>query len=281
MNRALPAIALLTLGFTAAHAQNVYYNGRDVDLDNSPYMYRGTLMVPARDMGDRIGAQFDRDDSGRRMWWTWQSRRATYVKGEMSYDLNGRRVSLPTASEARRDVLFVPVEIFRGLTDGHVTSNRGEWERGGTLPGQRRPPERIPPDRRDDWDRRDDDWRRRDDDWRRTNPGTYGRESVVFDRRELRFDDRNEIPYRKSGVLMVPFREMGDQIGARTDRTADGLRVTINFGGDNVVYDKGHVWYRLNGDRRELQTVSEDRNGVLFVPVTLFEAVTRGRVRAY
>jgi hypothetical protein len=215
------------------------------------------------------------------MWWNWQGRRATYIKGERTYDLNGRRVSLPTASEARRDILFVPVDLFRGLTDGRVTANRGEWERNGNIPGRRD----------DDWRRRDDDWRRRDernDDWRRRderdddwrrNDG-LGRDVITFDRRELRFSG-DERPYRKNGIWMVPFRQFGDQINARTERTEDGLRVWITFDNNRVEYNKGHTWFRVNGERREVAAVSEDRNRILFVPVTLFEAVTRNRVRGY
>ncbi len=274
----------MTLGITAAQAQSVYYNGRDVNLDNRPFMSRGTLMVPAREMGERVGSQFDRDESGRRMWWVWQGRRATYEKGSMSFDLSGRRVNLPVASESRRDILFVPVDIFRSLTDGRVTSNRGEWERNGsTLPGQRRNDDWTRPGRKDRYDDRNGDWRRTDDrngDWRRTDGSNYGRDSVVFDRRELRFNG-NERPYQKSGVLMVPFRALGEQIKARTERTADGLRVHIYFDRDRVEYDKGHTWFRLNAERIDLRTISEDRNGVLFVPITLFEAITRGRVRGF
>ena len=101
---------------------------------------------------------------------------------------------------------------------------------------------------------------------------------IFFDSRQLQFSG-NTTPYRKDGVVMVPFRAMGDAIGASTGRTADGKRVTISFGDDDVQYDKGHIWFRLNNQKKDLSTTSEDQGGVLFVPITLYQAVTRGRVR--
>jgi hypothetical protein len=100
---------------------------------------------------------------------------------------------------------------------------------------------------------------------------------VFFDNRPINLTG-NVAPYRKDGILMVPFRALGDAIGATTGRTADGKRVTINFGDDTLVYDKGHIWYRMNNQKRDLQTISEDRGSVMFVPVTLYQTVTRGRV---
>ena len=268
--RVITALAFATVA-VAANAQNVYYEGKSLELENRAYMNRGTLMVPAREMGDRIGAPLQRDDRGGRIWWQWRESRATYYQGDRNYDLNGRRMTLATPSEARRDVLFVPVDIFRGLTGGRVTGNRGEWERSG--PG-------IPGRRNDDWDYdrngRYDNGRYDND---RSDGYYYGRDTLVFDRREIRFSG-DETPYRKGNTLMVPFRQLGESIGARTDRSEDGLRVWIYFENNRVEYDKGHTWYRLGTERRELNTVSEDRRGILFVPVQLFEAVTRGRLRA-
>jgi hypothetical protein len=257
----------------AGMAQSVYYEGRTLDFENRPYTVRGTIMVPARETGDRIGAPLQRDDRGNRIWWQWRENRATYFKGDRNYDLNGRRMTLPTGSEDRRDVLYVPLDIFRGLTNGRLSSSRNDaWERNG--PG-------IPGRRGDDsWDRGNGRWDDRNGRWDGPGSGNYGRDTIVFDRREIRFSG-DERPYRKGSTLMVPFRQMGEAIGARTDRTADGLRVWINFDQNRVEYDKGHTWYRINGDRRDLGTISEDRNGILFVPITLFEAVTRGRVRGY
>ncbi len=100
---------------------------------------------------------------------------------------------------------------------------------------------------------------------------------IFFDGRKLSFNG-NEKPYRKQGVLMVPFRSFGDAIGAQTSRSDDGKRVTIKFDGDTIVYDQGHNSYRYNGKVIELSAISEGRNGVLFVPITMYRSVTRGRI---
>ncbi|MEZ0324448.1 MAG: stalk domain-containing protein [Fimbriimonas sp.] len=220
-----------------ASAQTVSYNGSKLSFDdNDPYMSGGTVMLPARDTLDRINGLLERNESGKRLDLLWNSNRAVFRQGDRFFTMGGKRFNLPTTSQARGGVLYLPLELFAKLTNGKLTRGGGGGGGGGDKGNQ-----------------------------------------IFFDDRKISLTG-NLKPYRKQGVMMVPFRQFGDAIGASTDRTADGKRVTINFGSDKIVYDKGHTWYRYNGDRIELSTISEDRGGVLFVPITMYRSVTRGRV---
>jgi hypothetical protein len=263
-----------------AFGQSVYYQGRTLNFsgDERPYTARGTTMVPARRTADMVGASLDRSDSGRQIRLGWHNNRVTYRQGDTWFELNGRRTNMGLSSEARRDILFVPAEMFRALTDGVFAmgpngwNQRDDWNNGRWGSGDNNG--RWGNGGNGRWDNNNGSWR--------TDPGYNGRYNdrgtVTLDGRALTFDYREQ-PYMKNGVVMVPFRAMGDKIGARTERTDDGLRVWIYMNGDRVEYDKGHTWYRLNSQQRDLRTVSEDRDNVLFVPITLFEAISRGRVR--
>jgi len=196
----------------------------------------------------------------------WKSNQIDYRQGDADFDFNGRRTKMPSYGESRGDTFYVPIDIFINLTNGACSTNgydRRDWDG----------------DRDDRWnDQRGGPWRDRED-WKGNN-GRWNRDSVRLDGRWLDFDYREQ-PFTRGRELMVPFRAMGDRIGAGTDRSEDGRRVYARFGRNTIQYDKGHVWFRLNNQRINLPTVSEDRNGVLFVPVTIFVALTDGRVRPF
>jgi hypothetical protein len=234
--------------------QGIYFQGRMLTYtyDEKPYANGGSVMIAARRTADMIGASFDRDYSGREIRMRWHNNSIRYNLGDRSFDINGRRETLTTPGENRRDVLFLPAEIFRRLTDGAIDP-RGWGDRYDT----------------------DGNWRQQPDYGR---PGQYRPDEIYWDSRPLSFS-YDEQPYMRNGVLMVPFRATADKIGARTERSSDGLRVWIYYNGDRIEYDKGHTWYRLNDQQRTLKTISEDRRDVLFVPVTLFQELTRGRLR--
>ncbi|CAN5358527.1 hypothetical protein BH11ARM1_BH11ARM1_15010 [soil metagenome] len=242
----LKQLAILGIIATAAigATQTVEYNGAALAWDSDrPYNNRGTVMLPARDTMARISGSLDRNENGNRLTLRWFDNTVDYRKGDSSFRLNGRDVRLDGRSEERSGVLYLPFEIFRKITNNQLRV------RGGNQDGGR-------PDRPD-----------------------YGNaDQAYFDGRRINPSGDNQ-SYMKGGTLMVSFREFGSQIGARTDRTEDGKRVWIYFGGDRVEYNKGMSWYRFNQDQRNVKTISEERNGVLFVPVELYIAATRGRVK--
>jgi hypothetical protein len=238
-----------------AGAQIIYFEGKQVGFGGDrPYVSKGTVMLPARDTMERIGGALERNENGQRIHLTWWNNKVQFRKGDRFFLYNGQRTALTTSSEDREGVLYLPLPVFRTLTDGRIATTPGGYRPGG---GTGRP------DNSGRWDL----------DGGRPN-GTH----LYFDNRRIEFDGAEAV-YRKDGTLMVPFRAMGDAIGGSSDRTADGKRVWINFRGNRVEYDKGHIWYRINGQRQELDTTSEERGELLFVPVELFEAVTGNKVR--
>jgi hypothetical protein len=97
------------------------------------------------------------------------------------------------------------------------------------------------------------------------------RPHIIFHGRHLHFQNH---PFNVPGGVEVPFREMGQLIGAHTGRTPNGQRVFIDYHGHHVEYDKFHFAYWLDGQRYSLYDHSKDRNGVMYVPFVIFRAVT-------
>jgi hypothetical protein len=108
--------------------------------------------------------------------------------------------------------------------------------------------------------------------------GHHHRDGIFYQGRRLSFSPSDR-PIPAGGTLLVSIRPTADQIGARVDRTKDGLRVWITLGRDKVEYNKGHRWYRINGNRKNLGAISTDRYGILFVPIDMFVDLTRGRLQ--
>jgi hypothetical protein len=238
----------------SAQAQSVFFDDQEIRLTDRPYVSRGTLMIPARETLQRIGGSFDRDARGVSYRFGFRGQRIDYREGDRGYSLGGRPFRLDAPSQTQRGVLFVPMDMFRHLTDGRLSPNRGNgWGPGGN-PGNRRP-----------------DWT--------TRPGWDDRrEAVTFEGRRVQFDRRDE-PFTKSNVLMVSFPAMARELRARTERSRDGRWFYLEYRGDRVEHERGRNRFLLNGRERSMRTSSEERGGVLFVPITLFEELTRGRVQ--
>lgn len=238
------------LAAATSFAQSVQYDGKALSLDPSPTRVGDTWLLPVRSVSDRIGARIVHDS--RYTTITWGRNRAELQSGDSSYLMNGSRRRMRYEPMERRGVLFVEAAFFEELTDGRVRLLDDRYDRRG---GQRYDPNAR-------WDDR---------------YGRPGYDAVYFDSRELRFD-RGDEPYRSGSTLLVPFRKMGELTGARTDRTADGKRLLIRYGRNDIVYDKGRNWFRINGQRQSVGAVGEDRRGTFFVPIEVFQAVTDGRV---
>lgn len=223
----------------SAVAQRLMYDGREFSVRPNPTTVGREVLVPARPVADRIGATIRHD--GRFATIRWQNNTAEFRSGDRSYTMNGRRRSFSTDPLQRGDILYIPATFFEELTNNRFRVADDRWGDKG-------------------------------------RPGDYGYGSRIYwNGRELRFN-RDEEPFNYGRTMMVPFRALGDQIGARTERTEDGKRVILRYGRNEVVYDTGRTWYRINRQRRELPTSSQDRRGVYFVPIELFEAVTDGRL---
>lgn len=253
--RTFIAGAVLTLG-AVAPAQWVEYSGRELRTNPEPIWQGSTLMLPVRATADAIGASISHN--GRTARIRWRDNTIEYSPGDADFYMNGRRRSLGGRSFERRGVLYAPSTLFEDLTERALRVDRTrrdrDYDRDRRLPNDRRIP---------DFDRRNPDNR-------------YG-ETVYYNNRPLNFN-RDEQPFRSGGTLLVPFRETARLLGVRTERPGDGLRVILYHGRNQVVYDKGRNWYRLNGRQINLPTSSRDQRDVYYVPIEVFDAVMDGRL---
>jgi hypothetical protein len=234
------AVAGLVLAVAAAQAApQLRFNGRLLLFTPQavPFNVGGTLFVPLRETVSQSNVVLDVQDRGRRFEMIYNRSTAEYVKGATRFRLNGSWRSLSASSRERNTILFVPFAIFSQLTGGDLKIDRGN------------------------------------------NNGGFGENDtedsgtdLYYNGRRLTFSD-NEQPYRSQGTTLVPFRALGSALSLRTDRSPDGKRVWIWRNSDRIEYNKGMVWYRLNEDRRDLSAKSEEKSGVLFVPIELFKAL--------
>lgn len=230
---------------------SVYYNGRPLSFSGNerPFRSNGTVQVPFRAMGDRLGYNTDRSSDGRTISVWKDYDRVEYVKGANYFRLNDERRSLRTSSQERDGVLFVPIEIFQALAGRDLSTSGGS---GGGLFGG--------------------------------SGGSYDDE-YSNNSQELYYDGRSvtflgdERPIVKGSTLLVPARALASRIGASFERTDDGKRMWIRWRGREAQYDKGNIWFRINGDRQSLSTISVDRNGIVFIPVKVFQALTENRIQ--
>ena len=103
-------------------------------------------------------------------------------------------------------------------------------------------------------------------------------QEVYYDGRSLSFSG-DEQPIVKGSTLLVPARALASRIGASFERTEDGKRMWIRWRGREAQYDKGNIWFRINGERQSLSTISVERNEILFIPVKVFQALTENRIQ--
>ncbi|CAN1552943.1 Copper amine oxidase-like, N-terminal [Fimbriimonadaceae bacterium] len=229
---------------------SVYFNGRPLSFSGNerPYRSNGTVQVPFRAMGDRLGYNTDRSSDGRTISVWKEYDRVEYIKGANYFRLNDERRSLRTSSQERDGVLFVPIEIFQALAGRNLsTSSNGSG--GGLFGGGNN----------------DDEY-------------SNNTQEVYYDGRSLSFSG-DERPIVKGSTLLVPARALASRIGASFERTEDGKRMWIRWRGREAQYDKGNIWFRINGERQSLSTISVERNEILFIPVKVFQALTENRIQ--
>jgi len=112
-------------------------------------------------------------------------------------------------------------------------------------------------------------------DWHERELETRHAHIVVGDE-EVRFK-REERPFWVNHTLMVPFRAVGALIGAKTDRSKSGEELHIHYRDNDVDFRQDSDIYHRNGARFILPP-TVGRDGVLFVPVKLWEFVRKDYV---
>ena len=246
-SRLVAVVGLLVAVVAAQAAPQLRFKGRLLLFTPQalPFNDGGTLFVPLRETVGQSNVVLDIQDSGRRFEMSYNRTTAEYVKGATRFRLNGSWRSLSDSSQERNTILFVPFAIFSQLTGGDLKIDRSN-NNGG---------------------------------FGNNNNGGFGNNNnsnsgtdLYYNGRRLSFSG-NEEPYSSQGTTLVPFRALGSALGLKTDRSPDGKRVWIWRNSDRIEYNKGMVWYRLNEDRRDIGAKSEEKSGVLFVPIELFKAL--------
>ncbi|MGV3614904.1 MAG: stalk domain-containing protein [Fimbriimonas sp.] len=203
-----------------------------------PYFTGRVTMVPIKDTASRLGVRLEERDRGETFRMTFRGDDATYRRGRRDFELNGRLRSLPNVSEERNRILFVPLELFRDLTDRELYARRaGERHDLPQAPGGTR--------RNEDLD-------------------------IRFRGERLRFE-RSEEPRYVQSVVYLPVGAMVRRSGARLEDEDRGRRMRFTYQDRVVEFTKGREDFTLNGARVWMNAPSLEISGVLFVPQILFQ----------
>lgn len=103
---------------------------------------------------------------------------------------------------------------------------------------------------------------------------------VMYDGRELRYD-RDARPFEAEGTVMVPLEATAKELGLSVDLQNDRDFILISGNDSSVRLNRNGNDYRINGKRRELARNPESRNGVLYVPLEVFDNLANGTLSTY
>jgi hypothetical protein len=200
-----------------------------------PYFKGRTAMVPMRDMAGKLGVRIEGNDRAESFRFTFRGDEAIYRKWRRDFDLNGRTRSLPTEPEEMRRIVFVPLELFRDLTDRDLVSRRLGDDSPTT--GSSRPAEEI---------------------------------DIRFRGQRLRFE-RNEEPRYVQSMLYLPVGAMVRRSNAQYEEQDRGRKMRFTHEDRTIEFTKGREDFTLNGGRIWMNAPSLEISGVLFVPQMLFQ----------
>jgi hypothetical protein len=216
-------------------------NGRVLKFsrDAQPFLEGRTTLVSVPDMARHLDVSVAESEGFVRL--RYRGDEAVYRRYAEDYELNGRTRRLPRRGEERNGRLYLPMDLFRDLTNSPLLSRYDGF-------GQGRFPDRRP-------DRRSD-------------------RSVYFRGRELRYD-RNAEPFSASGTVYVPMFSTARQAEVRVESNvgSNRNRYRLRNGNDEIVLevrrDEAEVrdrWVRLPGPVTE-------RSGEVFVPAIVFHTL--------
>ena len=83
-----------------------------------------------------------------------------------------------------------------------------------------------------------------------------------------------------TAVVMVPLEATAKELELSVDQQEDRDFILITGNDNSVRLNRNESDYRMNGKRRELPRNPETRNGVLYVPLEVFENLANGTLRA-
>ncbi|MCR4419503.1 MAG: copper amine oxidase N-terminal domain-containing protein [Clostridia bacterium] len=76
-----------------------------------------------------------------------------------------------------------------------------------------------------------------------------------------------QAPYLQGNTVMVPFRFIGEALGARVSWEAQSKRIVYQSGGVKLVFQLGQPWVEVNGQRRELEVAPRLVGTTTMVPL--------------
>lgn len=236
------ALGLTLLLTSAALAQDreeaeVLADGRAYSFPRNakPYLKGRTAMVPMRDMAGKLGVRIEGNDRADGFRFTFRGDEAYYRKWRRDFDLNGRTRTLPTEGEEMGKVVFIPLQLFRDLTDRDLAFHRvGD---PNPIPSTPRPREEI---------------------------------DIRFRGQRLGFE-RSEEPRYVQSMLYLPVGAMVRRTGTRFEEEDRGRRMRFTYEDRTIEFTKGREDFVLNGARVWMNAPSLEISGILFVPHMLFQ----------
>ncbi|MBC7346129.1 MAG: copper amine oxidase N-terminal domain-containing protein [Clostridia bacterium] len=74
-------------------------------------------------------------------------------------------------------------------------------------------------------------------------------------------------PLLEGDIVMVPFRFIGEALGAEVTWDAKNKTIAYRLGGNHLVFVSGQPWVEVNGERRPLEAAPRLVGGVTMVPL--------------
>ncbi|MGB9886591.1 MAG: copper amine oxidase N-terminal domain-containing protein [Moorellales bacterium] len=88
-----------------------------------------------------------------------------------------------------------------------------------------------------------------------------------------------QAPYLLGGTVMVPFRFIGEALGAGVSWEAQTKRIAYRLGSTVVGLEVGQSWVEVNGSRRELEVAPRLVGGTTMVPLRVIAEYLGARVQ--
>lgn len=77
----------------------------------------------------------------------------------------------------------------------------------------------------------------------------------------------DQAPYLAKGTVMVPFRFIGEALGATVGWESQSKKITYRLGEVNIAFQVGQAWVEVNGQRRQLEVAPQLVGGTTMVPL--------------
>lgn len=264
-------VAAIAAGITitsAAHADiSVRVNGSNVPFSNTPpQMQQGRVLVPLRGVLEQIGADINWNEATQTVTAKMADRTIELPLGRRQAMVNGEAVSLAVPATRIGGSTMVPLRFLSEALGANVDWIESSQQVDITTSGNANPNPNRP--------NRNESWRNGD----RVNRNRGNNADTI----QLRVNGRDESfgsarPFIKNGEVLVPVQAMSTLAEFSFRYNPDNQMLTV--GDMDLRHEIGTRTARKNGEVHNLNTTSEIRNGILYVPLDFISLATDKPVR--